>query len=533
MMDMAAKDSGQIWVAADLRNERLFNYTLNLLGGAAKLSGLTGKAVAAFIAGGPAPCQQSEEAADTLAAHGAQTVYKIHDKNLSVPRADIYAKALALAAKKEKPSVILFALTDFGRQWAAMTAAHLNAGLVADCADFSLEDGRIVASCPSWGGRILAKITWADAKATACATVSPGAFKPLPPSGPRGCIKELKLGPIEALPGMELISQQAADPDEKGLEQARVVVAGGAGAGGADGFSLLRELAQALGGQVGATRPPVLAHLVDEDRLIGQTGKTVRPQLLICVGASGAIQFTAGVAESGFIVALNRDREAPVFEVADVGIVADAKAFLPVFTQKVKAAVMKDLAQKVCFDQEGQGAKEGLAQTVARLREAHGFSLESLAQATGQSPEFIGQVERGETSPSVSFILRLARALKVDPAAFLGQQEKTALADNRAKAFIKRTQNYSYQTLTPGAEEEHLRAFLITIEPRCAHKPLAYKHEGEEFVYVMEGELELTLGGKPTRLKPGESLRFNSEIPHKLRSLSDGETRCLVVLYTP
>jgi electron transfer flavoprotein alpha subunit/transcriptional regulator with XRE-family HTH domain len=530
---MAAMYSGQIWVAADIRNERFFSYTLNLLGGAAKLAGLTGKAPAAFVIAGDSLCQQTDEAVGALSAHGASTVYTVYDESLAVPQADAYARALAQAAKKEKPSVILFSLTDFGRQWAAMTAAHLNAGLVADCADFSLEDGRIVASCPSWGGRILAKITWADAKVPACATVSPGAFKPLPASNKIGRIVQLKLEGVFATPGLELVSRQAAQADEKSLEQAQVVVAGGAGAGGAEGFFLLRELAQALGGQLGATRPPVLAHLVDEGRLIGQTGKTVRPQLLISVGASGAIQYTAGIVESGLIVAVNRDKEAPIFEVADVGIVADAKTFLPVFTQKVKAAVMQDLAQKACFDQEGQGGKEGLGQAVARLREAHGFTLESLAQATGQSPEFLNQVERGETSPSVSFILRLARALKVDPATFLGQQEKTALADNRAKAFIKRTQNYSYQTLTPGAEEEHLRAFLITIEPRCAHKPLAYKHEGEEFVFVMEGELELTLGGKPNRLKPGESLRFNSEIPHKLRSLSDGETRCLVVLYTP
>jgi electron transfer flavoprotein alpha subunit len=102
-----------------------------------------------------------------------------------------------------------------------------------------------------------------------------------------------------------------------------------------------------------------------------------------------------------------------------------------------------------------------------------------------------------------------------------------------AAAFAKRTENYSYHTLTPGAENEHLRAFLVSIESGQDHKPVAYKHEGEEFIYIIEGKLELTLGGKPMVLKAGESQRFNSETPHKLKSLSNEITRCLVVLYTP
>jgi quercetin dioxygenase-like cupin family protein len=116
---------------------------------------------------------------------------------------------------------------------------------------------------------------------------------------------------------------------------------------------------------------------------------------------------------------------------------------------------------------------------------------------------------------------------------FLGEEEKAAMRDRRSDAFTKRTENYSYHTLTPGAENEHLRAFMVTIKSEQDHKPVAYKHEGEEFIYVMEGKLELTLGGKPIILKTGESQRFNSETPHKLKNLSSDATRCLVVLYTP
>ena len=212
--------------------------------------------------------------------------------------------------------------------------------------------------------------------------------------------------------------------------------------------------------------------------------------------------------------------------------ILDAKTFLPLFVSRVKQVLLRKLAD-VLYENKGTGPKSGFGAKVLKLREAHKWSRESLAKATGQSPEFIEQVENDKVTPPVSFLLRLSRALEVDPSTFLREEEKTMIRDQRTQAFIKRTQNYSYQTLTPGAVNEHLRAFMITIESRQVHKPVAYKHEGEEFILVMEGNLELTLGSKTRRLKPGESIHFNSEIPHKLKSLSDEPTRCLVVLYTP
>jgi electron transfer flavoprotein alpha subunit len=120
----------------------------------------------------------------------------------------------------------------------------------------------------------------------------------------------------------------------------------------------------------------------------------------------------------------------------------------------------------------------------------------------------------------------------VDPGTFLKKEEQVAIRDRRLEAYVRRTQNYSYETLTEGSESDRLRAFMVTIEPHHAHKPVAYKHEGEEFVFVMEGELELTLGSTVHRLKPGEHRHFNSYIPHKLKSRSADPTRCLVVLYS-
>jgi transcriptional regulator with XRE-family HTH domain len=277
----------------------------------------------------------------------------------------------------------------------------------------------------------------------------------------------------------------------------------------------------------------VLNHWVEEERLIGQTGKTVRPRLLISAGTSGAIQYTAGIIEAETIVAINRDPMAPIFQLADIGIVADANTFLPLLIGKAKQMAMRRLADASCsLDEESPSPPGGFGAMVRQLREARQWTAEALAQRTGQTPDFISQVESGQMSPPVAFILRMAQAMEVDPGTFLSREEQTAIRDRRAQAYHQRTQNYSYTTLTPEAENSHLRAFMVTIEPHLAHKPVAYKHEGEEFIFVMEGELEFTLGSKAHVLRAGESIHFNSDVPHKLKNLSSDPTRCLVVLYT-
>jgi transcriptional regulator with XRE-family HTH domain len=231
-------------------------------------------------------------------------------------------------------------------------------------------------------------------------------------------------------------------------------------------------------------------------------------------------------------VAINRDPSAPIFRLADIGVVADATAFLPLLIARIRQAVMRRLADAVCMDTPALSHKHGLGEKIKTLREAQDWSVEYLAQATGQTPEFITGVERGEISPPVAFLLRLSGAYGVDPGAFLRDEEKAHIRDQRTQAYVNRTRNYSYQTLTAGAEHDHLRAFMVTIEPHHDHKPVAYKHEGEEFIFVMEGELQFTLGRQIHVLKKGESIHFHSNIPHKLKSLSAEVTRCLVILDT-
>ncbi len=534
-----------IWILGDLRTERLWNESLKVLAKALPLAKEADAPVAMVLMGASdlgkvdqqridlTSCIAMDTAADQAAACGAQTVLCIEHEALAVPRTDIYARALANLVMERAPWLVLMALNDFGRETAAFCAQRCRAGLIADCDQLVLKDGQVVGRCPAWGGQILADITLADGWPTAFVTVQPHGVELPAHDAARGEIEKIVPANVEVPNGLKLIRRRMEPLEARRLEDARTVVVGGAGLGDMRGFGLVRELAAALGGEVGATRPPVLLHWVEEERLIGQTGKTVRPRLLISAGTSGAIQYTAGIMEADTIVAIDRDPRAPIFHIADIGIVADAGTLLPMLTQHAKQSAMRRLADAACYiGQEETLPKGGFGAMVRQLREARGWSAEELAHKTGQTPDFIDQVESDHMSPPVGFIIRMAHAMEVDPGTFLSKEEQTAIRDRRAQAFHQRTQNYSYTTLTPDAEESHLRAFMVTIDPHLAHKPVAYKHEGEEFIYVMSGDLEFTLGSKVERLKPGETVHFNSDIPHKLKSISNEPTKCLVVLYT-
>ena len=554
---MNKKMTNEIWVFGDLRHERLFRFSLNVLAKAVELCRLARsdrKAVMVFL-GPPGDKMLSDNHTGPVSlnsafkaslAQGADRVCVLENEQFSVPLCDVYAETLAGVVKNNAPMLVLFALTDFGREMASRAARICDAGLMADCVDLRISEERIVGLCPAWGGEIMAEITYVDGHGTGFATVHPQIQTPqiqTPQDQEHGeavLEEDMVRGDVERIPVKtdpdvsrpRLLSRSPEPAEHRKLEEAEIVVVGGAGLGNMEGFGLIRELAAAVGGEVAGTRPPVLLHWVDQDRLIGQTGKAVRPNLLFSIGTSGAVQYTAGITESKTIVAINRDVNAPIFQVADIGIVADAKTFLPLLTARAKQVVMRKLADVLSETKKGSGEAGGFGAKIRKIRKSRDWTMESLAKATGQTPEFMALVESDKMSPPVSFLLRLAGALGVDPGTFLSREEQTAIRDQRAQAFIKRTKSYSYETLTPGAEESHLRAFMVTIESHHAHKPVEYRHEGEEFIYVMEGDLEFVLGGKPHVLKKGESIHFNSDIPHKLKSLSNEPTRCLVMLYT-
>jgi electron transfer flavoprotein alpha subunit/transcriptional regulator with XRE-family HTH domain len=534
----------EIWTYGDLRSARQWQASLKLLAKAIDLAAAANATLGMVLMGGdaeaaqtpqapPGACIPLAEAAEQAAALGVQTVHCLEHPLLAVPRTDLYGRVLADFVQRRTPWLVLLPLTDFGREVAAIGAQRCQAGLIADSTELVFAAGRFVGRCPAWAGQIIADITLAEGWPTAFVTVQPHGAQVPAPRSERGRIERIALEQIDSFPGAVLVRRSVQAAAARRLEDAETVVVGGAGLGDMRGFGLVRTLAAALGGEVGATRPPVMNHWVAAERLIGQTGKSVRPRLLVSVGTSGAIQYTAGIMEAETIVAINRDPAAPIFQLADVGIVADANTLLPLLNQRAQQLALRRLADATCdLGDEEEAPNAGFGAAVRKLRLARNWSPEELADATGQTPEFIAQVENDQLSPPVGFILRLAQALKIDPGTFLGKEARAAIRDRRSQAYYQRTQSYSYATLTPEAANSHLRAFMITIEAHHDHKPVAYKHEGEEFIYVMEGDLGFTLGSREQVLKPGESIHFNSDIPHKLRSLSAQATRCLVVLYT-
>jgi quercetin dioxygenase-like cupin family protein len=168
---------------------------------------------------------------------------------------------------------------------------------------------------------------------------------------------------------------------------------------------------------------------------------------------------------------------------------------------------------------------------IKKARTSKKFSLEHVANDTGFSTEYLKEVEAGKAIPPVGALLQISRALEIDSGSLLKEPESKL--QTRIKAHTKRTDNYAYTTLTPGAENKHLKAFRVIIEAQQDHKGVDYHHEGEEFVYVLAGKVEVAVGEHLNILEQGESLHFNSGIRHKLKSVSDEKAELIVVIYTP
>lgn len=172
-----------------------------------------------------------------------------------------------------------------------------------------------------------------------------------------------------------------------------------------------------------------------------------------------------------------------------------------------------------------------VGEKIRRVRRKKKITLDQVANDTGCSLDHLKQIEKGEIMPPVGTLLQISRALEIDSGLLL--REETATVESRVKAYKKRTENYAYTTLTPGAEHKHLKAFLVTIKAMKDHKGVGYQHEGEEFVYVLSGRIEVTVGDHVNQLKEGESLHFNSGVRHKIRNLGKKKAELLVVIYSP
>ena len=176
-------------------------------------------------------------------------------------------------------------------------------------------------------------------------------------------------------------------------------------------------------------------------------------------------------------------------------------------------------------------ARVPIGSKIKKARTSKKFSLEHVANETGFSTEYLKEVEAGKPIPPVRALLQIARALEIDSGSLLKEPESKL--QTRIKAHTKRTDNYAYTTLTPGAENKHLKAFRVMIEAQQDHKGVDYHHEGEEFVYVLAGKIEVAVGEHLNIVEQGESLHFNSGIRHKLKSVSDEKAELIVIIYTP
>jgi electron transfer flavoprotein alpha subunit len=521
----------EIWVFGDHRNDHQSRLTLQVLGQARALSKEKGN-VTILILG-----HQVEGVAKEYIASGAQRVLLVDHSQLDPYRTDLFTTILCDLVQQHQPDIFLLGASEFGKELAARIAKRLGVGLCAESVslEWDAEGERLIASSPAFGGQFLARIHW-SAKRPYMVTLSPGTFSECPcDEAAHGEIVKIERDLDSASSKIKVISSFFEPPETAQLENAMTVVAGGRGVRNSEGFDTLRELALLLGGEIGATRPVVDAHWASHEQLIGQTGRSIKPELLITCGTSGAVQYTAGIKGAGTIVAINRDPHAPIFKIADFGVIADVPSFLPVFMTEVKSHVFRDIADRYRTQvKTGRDPKAvSFGQRIKKLREDRKMSLVNMAEKTGQSPEFVEEVESDQLIPPVSFLLQLSEALQIDPSHFLTEQEKVQIDGKRQEGFFKRTQNYSYRTLTPGAADKHLRAFMVTIEPKETHKMVEYKHPGEEFIFVYKGELELTLGSKVFHLQQGETMHFDSETKHKLRNISDERCELIVTLYTP
>ncbi|MCX5852574.1 MAG: FAD-binding protein, partial [Deltaproteobacteria bacterium] len=257
---MKHTEQKEIWVFVDGRNERHFTLSLNVLAKARELAASVSGTTVALLMGSTLGTARGKRGASFPASAavkrcvsgGADYVHLFDNPLLVVARTDVYAPVIADAVESGGPMLVLFALTDFGRDLAARTARLCNAGLIADCVDLAYREGRVVASCPSWGGEILAKITYTEGyNATGFATVQAHGITPSIAPGTPGTVVTRPLADITVPRKAKLISSALDAGEHKKLEEADVVVVGGAGAGSAEGFAMVRTLASALGGEVG------------------------------------------------------------------------------------------------------------------------------------------------------------------------------------------------------------------------------------------------------------------------------------------
>ena len=332
--DINLNDYKDVWVLAETVNGKILPITLELMGEGRKLANDLGKKLAVIV-----PGYNIEEAAKELLEYDVDIVYYVEHELLKDFSTLGFVEVLSKEVKIRKPEVLLVGATSIGRDIGPRLAARLGTGLTADCTGLEVdaEDKKLLMTRPAFGGNIMATIICPKNRPQ-MATVRPGVMamaKKIEKSNAsfEKIIPELKEDDIRS----KLIGTIEHDQKRVNLTDAKIIVSGGRGIKNKDGFALIESLAKALGGEVGSSRACVDAGWIDSSHQVGQTGTTVRPDLYIACGISGAIQHLAGMSESKYIVAINKDKNAPIFDICDYGIVGDLKEIIPALVSSIES----------------------------------------------------------------------------------------------------------------------------------------------------------------------------------------------------
>ncbi len=274
-----------------------------------------------------------QAAAAELFKHGADQVIAVDAPVLGEYSTEPYAKAMNAVIKAKEPEIVIYGATAIGRDLAPRVSARVHTGLTADCTKLEIdpETKGLMMTRPAFGGNIMATIVCPNFRPQ-MATVRPGVMQALAADDSKtGTVEVFDAGVSEA--DMNIKIREVVKDTKKSVD---ITEASGRGIGGPEGFDMLKDLADELGGEISSSRACVDAGWIDRDRQVGQTGKTVRPNLYIAAGISGAIQHAAGMEDSDLIIAINLNNTAPIFEVADVGIVGDCRTIIPKLTEALK-----------------------------------------------------------------------------------------------------------------------------------------------------------------------------------------------------
>ena len=335
-----------VFVFAQQVDNKLNGIALELVGKGKDLAKDLGTEVTAVLIGSDVMGLTKE-----LAEYGADRIIVVDDPELKEYRTEPYAHALAEVIKKYKPEIMLVGATAIGRDLGPRVSARIHTGLTADCTQLEIGDfpinpipgreqlhNQLLTTRPAFGGNTIATIACPNFRPQ-MATVRPGVMqKAERVEGAQAVIEEFNPGFVPNNKYVEILDIVKAVSDVEDIMDAKILVSGGRGVGSAENFKLLDDLAEALGGTVSCSRAVVDAGWKSKDLQVGQTGKTVRPHVYFAIGISGAIQHLAGMEESDIIIAINKDETAPIFDVADYGIVGDLNKILPALTEKIKEA---------------------------------------------------------------------------------------------------------------------------------------------------------------------------------------------------